>query len=262
VITAALVVLAAVGPALAPSSPTALAGIPFARASAHHWMGLDFLGRDALSRFLNGGRSVIVLALLATAIGEVAGILVGLTAGYTRNWIDSIFMRIGDALISFPAVILVLVLLSAVGPKLWLVVGGVALVHAPRVARIVRAATLEIVPQDFILAAEVRGERLGWLLNREILPNILTPILVDFGLRLSGSVIMIASVSFLGFGIQPPSSDWGLMINENRQGLTVQPYVVLFPAIAIALLTIGTNMIADGVARAAGRYAEAERGAR
>jgi peptide/nickel transport system permease protein len=261
-LTAALVVIAAVGPLLAPYSPTALGGLPFAGPSAHHWLGLDFLGRDALSRFLNGGRSVIALSFLATTIGEAAGTVVGLAAGYSRNWIDSVLMRIGDALISFPAVILVLVLLSAVGPKLWLVVGGVALVNAPRVARIVRAATLELIPQDFIQAAEARGERLGWLFRREVLPNILTPILVDFGLRLSGSVIMIASVSFLGFGIQPPRSDWGLMINENRQGLTVQPYVVLFPALAIALLTIGTNMIADGVARAAGRHAEAERGGR
>ena len=245
-----LVLLALVGPLVAPESPTGLVGLPLAPPSGAHPFGLDFLGRDVLSRFLYGGRSLIGLALLTTIIGSGLGTIVGLAAGYSRRWLDGVLMRLSDVVMSFPALILALVLLAAVGAKLWLVVLGVALTHIPRVARIVRAATLEIVGRDFVSAAEARGERTRSVLYREILPNVGTPILVDFGVRLAGSVIIISSLSFLGFGLQPPASDWGLMINENRAAMTVQPYAVLFPLLAIAALTIGANLIADGVIRA------------
>lgn len=245
-----LVLLALVGPLLAPQAPTALAGFPLETPSVAHPFGLDYLGRDVLSRFLHGGRSLIGLALLTTLVGSGLGTIVGLAAGYSRNVLDGVLMRLSDVVMSFPALILALVLLAAIGPKLWLVVMGVALTHIPRVARIVRAATLEVVGRDFVSAAEARGERTRSILYREILPNIGTPILVDFGVRLAGSVIIISSLSFLGFGLQPPASDWGLMINENRAALTVQPYAVLFPLLAIAALTVGANLITDGITRA------------
>jgi peptide/nickel transport system permease protein len=246
-----LVLVAVIGPAVAPYSPTAPVGLPLQSPTGAHPFGLDFLGRDVLSRFLHGGRSVILLALLATVFGSAIGVAVGLTAGYTRNWIDGVLMRFSDVVMSFPALILALVLLATVGPKLWLVVAGVALTHVPRVARLVRGAALEVVGSDFVAAAEARGEPVRAILLREILPNVSTPILIDFGVRLAGSVIIIASLSFLGFGLQPPASDWGLMINENRSAMTVQPYAVLFPLLAIGALAIGVNLIADGVARAA-----------
>ena len=248
-----MIAVAVLGPAFARYDPTALVGAPFAAPSGDHWLGLDYLGRDALSRFLNGGRSVIALALLATVIGSASGSFLGLLAAYSRNWIDAIVIRLCDTVMSIPAVILVLVLVSAVGPKLWLVVLGVALTHLPRVARLVRGAALEVVVSDFVSAADARGDPTLRILRREILPNVLTPILVDFGVRFSGSVIIIASLSFLGFGLQPPASDWGLMINENRNGLLLQPYVVLAPILAIAVLTVGVNLLADGLLRAAGR---------
>jgi peptide/nickel transport system permease protein len=246
-----LVLLAAIGPAVAPDSPTAIVGLPLQTPTADHPFGLDFLGRDVLSRFLNGGRSVILLALLATVLGSAIGVAVGLTAGYTRNWTDSVLMRCSDVVMSFPALILALVLLATLGPKLWLVVAGVALTHVPRVARLVRGAALEVVGREYVAAAEARGEPVRAILFREILPNVWTPILIDFGVRLAGSVILISSLSFLGFGLQPPASDWALMINENRSALTVQPYAVLFPLLAIGALAIGVNLIADGLARAA-----------
>jgi peptide/nickel transport system permease protein len=250
-ICALLVLLAVIGPALAPDSPTAIVGLPLQTPTVSHPFGLDFLGRDVLSRFLNGGRSLILLALLATVFGSAVGVAVGITAGYTRNWIDSVLMRCSDVVMSFPALILALVLLATLGPKLWLVVAGVALTHVPRVARLVRGAALEVVGQEYVSAAEARGEPVRAILFREILPNIWTPILIDFGVRLAGSVIIISSLSFLGFGLQPPASDWGLMINENRSALTIQPYAVLFPLLAIAALAIGVNLIADGIVRAA-----------
>ena len=246
-----LVLVAVIGPVVAPQSPTAIVGLPLQTPTSSHPFGLDFLGRDVLSRFLNGGRSVILLALLATVFGSGIGVAVGLTAGYTRNWIDSVLMRCSDVVMSFPALILALVLLATLGPKLWLVVAGVALTHVPRVARLVRGATLEVVGREYVSAAEARGEPVRSILYREILPNVSTPILIDFGVRLAGSVIIISSLSFLGFGLQPPASDWGLMINENRSALTIQPYAVLFPLLAIGALAIGVNLIADGVARAA-----------
>jgi peptide/nickel transport system permease protein len=246
-----LVVVALAGPYVAPQEPTALVGIPLESPSKVHPFGLDDLGRDVLSRFLHGGRSLLALAVLTTVIGSVLGTVIGLTAGYTRNWVDGLLMRASDVVMSFPALILALLLLAALGPKLWLVVAGVALTHVPRVARLVRGATLEVVGRDYVSAAEARGERTSGILYREILPNISTPILVDFGVRLGASVIIISSLSFLGFGLQPPASDWGLMINESRSALTVQPYAVLFPLLAIALLTIGANLVTDGISRAA-----------
>ncbi len=174
----------------------------------------------------------------------------GLTAGYSRGWLDTVLMRSADVVMAFPALILALVLLAAVGPKVWLVVSAVALTHIPRVARLVRASTLEVVGRDYVSAAEARGESTRVILSKEVLPNVWTPILVDFGVRFPTSVIIISSLAFLGFGLQPPASDWGLMINENRAALTVQPYAVLFPLLAIAALSIGANLVTDGIIRA------------
>jgi peptide/nickel transport system permease protein len=248
-----LLVMAFVGPYAAPHSTTAIQGVPYATPSGKHPLGLDYLGRDALSRFLSGGRSVIVLSFAATLLGFVAGIVIGATAGYFRNWLDELLMRASDIVMAFPAIILILVLVAGLGSSLWLLVVAVAVTHAPRIARVVRGATLEVAVREYVEAAEARGETLPTILRREILPNIWTPILVDFGIRLTASIILIASLSFLGFGLQPPAADWGLMINENRPALTIQPWVIVAPVVAIALLTISVNLIGDGLARALGR---------
>ena len=171
-------------------------------------------------------------------------------AGHARNWLDDLLMRSADVLLAFPQVVFILLLVSMLGSHLWLIVLAVAVTHAPRIARVARGATLEILEQDFVKASEAMGERRLRLLFADVLPNITNPLLVELGLRLTYSIGLIAAVSFLGFGLQPPAADWGLMINENRNGITVQPWAVALPVSAIALLTIGTNLVTDGIARA------------
>jgi len=163
-------------------------------------------------------------------------------------------MRLLDVLLAFPSIILALLLVSIAGPQLWLIVLMVGLSHIPRVARVIRAATLEVTARDFVRAAEALGVSRARILVGEILPNTTGPLLVEFGLRLTYSIGIIAALSFLGFGLQPPTADWGLMINENRLGIDFQPWGVVVPVALIGFLTIGTNLIADGLARALARH--------
>jgi peptide/nickel transport system permease protein len=160
-------------------------------------------------------------------------------------------MRASDVVLAFPQIILALLAVSAIGSKLWLIVIVVAIGHMPRVARVIRGAAQEVVERDFVKAAEAVGEKRSRIVFGELLPNVTSPLLVELGLRMTYSIGLVAAVSFLGFGLQPPSSDWGLMINENRLSITVQPWAVLLPILAIGLLTVGTNLITDGIARAA-----------
>jgi peptide/nickel transport system permease protein len=242
---------ALIGPYFAPHDPTAFAGLGYSHPSSETLLGADNLGRDVLSRFLWGGRSVLGLSLAATAIGLVLGAAIGLVAAYSRSLLDDLLMRGMDVILAFPSIVLALVAVATVGPKLWLLVLVVGLTTAPRVARVTRGASVEIVERDFVQAAEAIGESRFKILLTEILPNISSTLLVEASLRLTYSIGLIAGLSFLGFGLQPPNADWGLMINENRQGLTIQPWGVVLPVLAIALLTIGTSLIGDGVSRAA-----------
>jgi peptide/nickel transport system permease protein len=245
-----IVAVAIIGPFVAPHSPTAFVGPPFTRPSSTAWLGTDYLGRDVLSRFLWGGRTLLLLALLSATLGVIAGTAVGVLAAYSRGWADESLMRVMDILLAFPDIILALLLIATFGPKLWLLVTAIAVAHVPRVARVTRGSTLQVVKQEFVEAAEARGESTFYILFREIAPNITAPILVEFGLRLTFSIGAIAGLGFLGLGLQPPRADWGLMINENRVGLVAQPYSVLIAVAAIAILTVGTNLVCDSIARA------------
>ena len=249
-IVSVIVLVALVGPLVAPYSPTEFVGIPNSPPSSDAVFGTDALGRDVLSRFLHGGITVLWLSAAATLIGITLGTVVGLVAAYARNWLDDVLMRGNDVLLAFPQIIFVLLAVSALGPKLWLIVLTVGLTHAPRVARVIRGAALEVVERDFVKSAEVVGEERWRIVFAEVLPNVTSPLLVELGLRMTYSISLVAGISFLGFGLQPPSADWGLMINENRLSITVQPWSVLLPVIAIGLLTIGTNLITDGLSRA------------
>jgi peptide/nickel transport system permease protein len=242
--------VAVIGPLFAPHDPAGFAGAPFSHPTRNALLGTDNLGRDILSRFLWGGRSILGLSVAATAIGLALGLLIGLTAAYARSLLDDVLMRVMDVILAFPSIVLALVAVATVGPKLWLIVLVVGLTTMPRVARVTRGASLEIVERDFVQAAEAMGEARLKILSGELLPNITGPLMVEASLRLTYSIGLIAGLSFLGFGLQPPNADWGLMINENRQGLTVQPWGVVMPVIAIALLTIGTSLIGDGLSRA------------
>ena len=249
-IVAVLVALALIGPYIAPHSPFVFVGAPFASPSSHAWLGTDTLGRDVLSRILCGGRTVIGLALAATALAMVIGVALGLLAGYSRAAVDDVIMRLLDVLLAFPSIVFVLLLVALLGHALWLIVLAVAVTHAPRIARVARGACLEIVGRDFVRASEALGVPRRKILMGEILPNITSPLLVEFGLRMTYSIGLIASLSFLGFGMPPPAADWGLMINENRIAIVVQPWATVVPVLLIALLTIGTNLMTDGVSRA------------
>jgi peptide/nickel transport system permease protein len=246
-----MVLIALLGPLFAPHSPTAFVGIPNSGPGGHTVFGTDYVGRDVLSRFLNGGRSVLGLAVASTAVGILLGLLVGLSAAYAGGLVDEVLMRVSDVFLAFPQIVFALLLVSAFGPKLWLLVLTVGISHAPRVARVMRGAAQQVVERDFIKAAEAVGESRWRILFSELLPNVTSPLLVETGLRLTYSIGLVAGLSFLGFGLQPPNADWGLMINENRVSITVQPWGVVLPVVAIALLTIGTNLMADGIARAA-----------
>jgi peptide/nickel transport system permease protein len=249
-VVALLVLVALVGPVVAPHSPTEFVAIPNSPPSGDAIFGADALGRDVLSRFLHGGLTVLWLSAAATLLGITVGVVVGLVAAYARNWLDDVLMRGNDVLLAFPQIIFVLLAVSAIGPKLWLIVLTVGLTHAPRVARVIRGAALEVVERDFVKSAEVVGEARWRIIFAEVLPNVTSPLLVELGLRMTYSIGLVAGISFLGFGLQPPAADWGLMINENRLSITVQPWAVVLPVIAIGLLTIGTNLVTDGLSRA------------
>ena len=241
-----VVLVAVVGPFAAPDDPLRIYGAPYTSPSAGHLLGLDYLGRDALSRFLDGGRSTLLFALAATALGYAIGLAIGLLASYYGGITERILMRSTDMLLIFPGLIFVLLLVAVYGSNTLLLIVGVALANAPRIARLVYTAGLTVVELPYIEYARSGGERISYVARREILPNILSPIAVDFGIRLSGSILLIAGLSFLGFGIQPPTPDWGLIISENLTGFSIQPYCMLAPLVAIGLLTVGINLVIDG----------------
>jgi peptide/nickel transport system permease protein len=252
-ITLLLVGIALFGRLVAPYEPDqGLEGqLPFAPPSSDAWLGTDYLGRDVLSRFLYGGLSVLVLSGLATALGMVLGVTVGLLAAYSHGKLDDLLMRTMDVFLSLPQIVFALVLAATVGPKLWLLVLAVGFTTMPRAARVTRGAAVEVVERDFVRAAEAIGLPRRRIMLSELLPNVSSPLIAETTLRMSFNVAVVAGLSFLGFGLQPPAADWGLMINENQNGLTLQPWPVLLPVIAIALLTIGTSLVGDGLARAA-----------
>jgi ABC-type dipeptide/oligopeptide/nickel transport system permease subunit len=257
VLVVLVVGVAVLGPFFAPYPLDKPIGVPFERPSSEALLGTDFLGRDVLSRLLWGGRSVLGLAGLATALAYAGGLAIGLLAGFTRSLLDPILMRSVDVLLSIPALLFLLVLVTGLGTSKAVLVIGVAVIQMPLVARIVRSATLQQSVRGFVEAAVARGEGTFAILRRELFPNIVAPITADIGLRFTYSIILVASVNFLGLGLQPPSADWALMISENRSGLTLNPYAVLAPAVMIALLTIGVNMVGDAVARTQGVSVEA-----
>ena len=250
VIAGLVVLVAVIGPAVAPYSTTEFVTAPFARASSVAWLGGDVLGRDVLSRTLNGGWQLLAMAAVATALGVVVGAVLGVMAAYYGGLWDSLIMRAVDVILAFPQLVFALLLVSILGPKIWLIVLAVAISHAPQVARVARAAALDITERDFVKAMQILGIPGRRIIRRDVLPNLTSVLMVEIGLRLTYSMLVIAGLSFLGFGLQPPTASWGLMINENRIGLVVNPWAVVVPAALIAILTIGLNTFTDAIARA------------
>lgn len=246
-IVAVVVVVGLAGPMLTSVDPNAYAGRPFTSTGA---LGTDTLGRDVLSRFLHGGRSIMALSAAAALLGVALGAGIGLVAGSSRSWRSSLLMRGVDLALALPQGVLVLLFVTRLGPRWWLLIGMVGLTHAPRVARVVRASTAEVVERDFVTSMRALGLPRRHLLASEVLPNVMGPIMVELGLSLTFSAAVIGGLNFLGFGIQPPAVDWGLMIAENRGGLNRQAMGVIAPAAGLAALTVGINLITDAVAKA------------
>lgn len=241
--------IALVGPFVAPYGSTQFIGRPNSTTIEGSVFGTDYFGQDILSRFLFGGRTILILAICATALGIIVGGSLGLFAAYQRGRIDELIMRTFDVILSFPQVLLSLLVITMFGPSPYLIILTVGLSTSPRIARIIRGAAVPVVERDFIAASEALGESRLRVVFGELLPNVTSALLVEVNLRLTYSVGLIASLAFLGFTPTPNAANWGLMIQENRVALVVQPWGVILPTLAIALLTIGTGLIGDGLSR-------------
>jgi peptide/nickel transport system permease protein len=240
--------LAVFGPWIAPYDyEKQSADLRLATPTLSHPFGADQFGRDILSRIIVGTRNIFLLGGFGTAVAVVIGTAIGLFAGYIGGTTDEVVMRLLDVLLSFPSLLLALVLLSTVGPSNLNIVFVVAILYVPMVARVVRSMVLDLKNKEFVEAARVRGETRSYVLFREILPNSLPPLLVEASMRFSYSIFLVASLGFLGLGVQPPSPDWGLQINQARAFFAIAPWVLLFPACTIALLVISTNLMSDGL---------------
>jgi peptide/nickel transport system permease protein len=215
--------------------------------SLSHPFGTDQFGRDILSRVIVGTRNIFLIGGLGTLIAVVIGSAIGLVAGYMGGAGDEVIMRLLDVLLSFPSLLLAMVLLAAAGPSSRNVVLVVAILYIPMVARVVRSMVLDLKNKEFVEAARVRGEKRSYILLQEILPNSLPPLLVEASMRFSYSIFLVASLGYLGLGVQPPSPDWGLQIAEAKNFFQIAPWVLLFPACIIAVLVISTSLMSDGL---------------
>jgi peptide/nickel transport system permease protein len=245
IVVASYGVVAVLAPVLAPYGETQIVGLEFADWSAQHWLGTDDLGRDVLSRLLYGARNTIGIAILTTVIAAVVGGFAGLVAGSMRGWVDQVLGRVVDVLMAVPSLILTLLMLAIFGTSIFSMIMIIALIEATRIFRLARALALGIGLFDYVTTARLRGEGLLWIIFREILPNASAPLIAEFGLRFSFVFLFIATLSFLGLGIQPPTADWGSMVRDNATLLSYGQMSPLLPAGAIALLTVAVNFIVD-----------------
>jgi peptide/nickel transport system permease protein len=215
--------------------------------SRAHWLGTDHLGRDILARILWGARTVLTVAPLAVLGATLLGALVGLSAGYYRGWVDLVLSRAGDIILTFPVIILYMIVLAAFGSSAGNIIAVLTLTKAPIIARIVRGLTLELREREYVAAAKMRGESGLYIMVAEILPNARGPLLVDMCLRMGYTIVLIGVLGFLGIGLPPPDPDWGGMVKDTYGMMSVWPHMSLYPCAAISSLVIGFNLLAVGL---------------
>jgi peptide/nickel transport system permease protein len=245
-----LIILACAGsavlaPWIAPYDPNLPLGSRWEPPSAQYWLGLDQIGRDMFSRILYGGRISIGLALLATILAFVVGIITGFAAAVFGGWIDIALSRVADVILSVPILMSALIIISGFGTSTTVLVLTIGFLYAVIVFRVARAVAMNIAVLDYVEVARLRGEGLMWVILREILPNALPPLAAEFGLRFCFAFLFVAALSFLGLGVQPPEADWGSMVKDNALAIPAGIGAPLYPAAAIALLTIGVNLVVD-----------------
>ena len=239
------VVGAVFAPILAPYPETELVGGAFEPWGSQFILGTDQLGRDMLSRLIYGARNSVGIAFVTTMLSFALGSTLGLLAAISKGWIDQVLGRLIDVLMSIPQLIFALVLLSIVGSSLANLIVIIAVLDSTRVFRLSRSVAQGVVVMDYVEAARLRGEKFGWIMRREILPNIMAPLVAEFGLRFCFVFLTISALSFLGLGIQPPTADWGSMVKDNAALITYGDVTPLLPAGAIALLTVAMNFVVD-----------------
>lgn len=246
-----LAVLAAAclfGPWLAPHDPEKMDFLGrFRPLGAQNWFGADQFGRDVLSRLLVGARSTLPMALAATLLGTVAGAVVGTASAYLGGRWDEAIMRTIDAVMAVPGLLLALLLVSTLGNGAGNAMIAIAVTFAPGMARVTRAVALTVRGQDYVKSATVRGENAPWIIFREMLPNVMAPVVIEATIRVSFAVMLFATLSFLGLGAQPPASEWGLMVAEARQYVHQAPWILIAPSLAIAMTAIAFNLLGDGL---------------
>jgi len=244
-IVAVYVIASIFAPVLAPYGEREIVDIEYAPWSAEHPLGTDNLGRDMLSRLIYGARNTVGIAFLTTLLAFFLGGLLGLIAATLRGWVDQLLGRLVDILMAIPQLIFALLILTIVGTSIPAVIIVIGVLDSTRVFRLTRAVSMNIVVQDFVEVAYLRGEGLWWIIRREILPNAMPPLVAEFGLRFCFVFLLISALSFLGLGIQPPTADWGSMVRDNATLITFGDITPLLPAAAIAILTIGVNFLVD-----------------
>ncbi|MBV1790813.1 ABC transporter permease [Marinobacterium sp. D7] len=241
-------VMAVIGPMIAPHDVNGLVSDSFfGPISSQYPLGTDYLGRDILSRLLHGAPYTIGIALLATSLACMSGVVLGLVAAASGGWIDALISRVQDAMIAIPNKIFALIMVASFGSSVPLLIVMAAIAYMPGCYRIARALAVNVMTMDYVLAARTRGEGLAYIIFIEVLPNMLRPVLTDFGLRFVYVVLLLSAMSFLGLGVQPPDADWGSLVRENIQGLGIGAPAVLAPAVAIATLTMGVNLLIDSL---------------
>jgi len=245
VIIAINLIIAIGAPLLAPYGQASILGDAWADPTPQHLLGLDDLGRDLLSRLMYGARMSIGLAVVTTCLAFALGITAGFAAAVLRGWVDTLLSRLVDLLLSMPTLMFAFIVLSVLGTNLSVIVVTIAILDAPKVFRLSRALAMNIAALEYVEVAKVRGEGLWWLMRREILPNALAPLVAEFGMRFSFTLLIIAALSFLGLGVQPPNADWGSMVRDYRDMINLDAMAPLYPAAAIAILTIGVNFVVD-----------------